>query len=88
MITDSQGHVVRTMKGTHELEKDEKPPDEEDIPLAATATQVQQQPTPAKKAEAESAEPGQPKKHSLGADQTRAYSGSIGTCGLTVRCAG
>jgi hypothetical protein len=62
VITDSQGHVVRTMKGTHELEKGDKPPDEEDVPLAATATQVQQQPTPAKKSEEEeAAELGQPK---------------------------
>ncbi len=34
VITDSQGRVVRTMKGLHELEKGEKPPEDEDIPPA------------------------------------------------------
>jgi photosystem II stability/assembly factor-like uncharacterized protein len=36
VITDSRGHVVRTMKGTHTLEPGEKPPDEEE----ALATQT------------------------------------------------
>ena len=35
VITDSQGHVVRTMKGTHTLDEGEKPPQDEDIPPAA-----------------------------------------------------
>jgi len=35
VITDAEGHVVRTMKGTHTLEKDESPPEEEDLPPAA-----------------------------------------------------
>ncbi len=61
-ITDSQGHVVRTMKGMHELEPGETPPDDEDVPLAATAPQVHERPTPAKKTEEEAAELGQPKK--------------------------
>ncbi len=34
VIADSQGHAVRTLKGTHELEEGEKPPEDEDIPLA------------------------------------------------------
>ncbi len=37
VITDSQGHVVRTMKGTHTLEEGEKPPAEEDVPPAELA---------------------------------------------------
>ncbi|HLI63065.1 MAG TPA: hypothetical protein VKV05_06675, partial [Terriglobales bacterium] len=35
VITDSQGRVVRTMKGTHTLEEGEKPPAEEDVPPPA-----------------------------------------------------
>jgi len=35
VITDSQGRVVRTMKGTHQLEEGEKPPDDEDVPPPA-----------------------------------------------------
>ena len=35
VITDSQGHVVRTMKGTRQLEEGEKPPDDEDVPPPA-----------------------------------------------------
>jgi hypothetical protein len=35
VITDSQGRVVRTMKGTHTLDESEKPPQDEDIPPAA-----------------------------------------------------
>ncbi|MFP5230936.1 MAG: VPS10 domain-containing protein [Acidobacteriota bacterium] len=35
VITDAQGHVVRTMKGTRTLEEDEVPPNEEDLPPAA-----------------------------------------------------
>jgi len=39
VITDSQGHVVRTMKGTRQLEAGEKPPpDDEDVPPAAMQT--------------------------------------------------
>jgi photosystem II stability/assembly factor-like uncharacterized protein len=32
VIADSQGHIVRTMKGTHVLEEGEKPPEDEDVP--------------------------------------------------------
>jgi photosystem II stability/assembly factor-like uncharacterized protein len=35
VIKDVAGHVVRTMKGTHALEPDEAPPEEEDLPPAA-----------------------------------------------------
>jgi photosystem II stability/assembly factor-like uncharacterized protein len=39
VITDSQGRVVRTMKGTRQLEEGEKPPpDDEDIPPPAMQT--------------------------------------------------
>ena len=62
VITDSQGRVVRTMKGTHPLEQGEKPPEDEDIPSPATPTQTQQQPTSAKgTAESETTELGEPK---------------------------
>lgn len=35
VITDSQGHAVRTMKGLHELREGEKPPEDEEVPPAA-----------------------------------------------------
>jgi photosystem II stability/assembly factor-like uncharacterized protein len=39
VITDSQGRVVRTMKGTRQLEEGEKPPvDDEDVPPPAMQT--------------------------------------------------
>lgn len=37
VIADSQGHIVRTMKGTHPLDEGEQPPEDEDIPPAAQA---------------------------------------------------
>jgi photosystem II stability/assembly factor-like uncharacterized protein len=37
VVTDAQGHVVRTLKGTHTLEEGETPPNEEDLPPAAGA---------------------------------------------------
>ncbi len=37
VIADLQGHIVRTMKGTHQLEEGERPPDDEDVPPAAQA---------------------------------------------------
>ena len=46
VITDAQGHVVRTLKGTHTLEEGETPPNEEDLPPAAGApvkTRAEQQ---------------------------------------------
>jgi photosystem II stability/assembly factor-like uncharacterized protein len=47
VVTDSQGHVVRTMKGLHELREGEKPPEDEDVPPAeatgaATSRQSEQ----------------------------------------------
>jgi photosystem II stability/assembly factor-like uncharacterized protein len=38
VITDSVGHVVRTMKETHTLEPGEAPPEDEDLPPAAGST--------------------------------------------------
>jgi hypothetical protein len=35
VITDADGHVVRTLKGTRELEPDQSAPNEEDLPPAA-----------------------------------------------------
>ncbi len=37
VIKDATGHVVRTMKGTHTLDPDEAPPEDEDLPPAAGA---------------------------------------------------
>ncbi len=37
VIKDAEGHTVRTMKGTHELPPGATPPDEEDLPPAASA---------------------------------------------------
>jgi photosystem II stability/assembly factor-like uncharacterized protein len=37
VITDAQGHVVRTLKGKHTLEPGETPPEEGDLPPAAGA---------------------------------------------------
>ena len=42
VITDSQGRVVRTMKGKHELGEGEKPPVDEDVPAAAESAQPAQ----------------------------------------------
>ena len=42
VITDSQGRLVRTMKGTRQLEEGEKPPpDDEDVPPPAMLTAAQ-----------------------------------------------
>ena len=38
VITDSQGHEVRTMKGTHTLEPGETPPEDEDLPPAVQSS--------------------------------------------------
>jgi photosystem II stability/assembly factor-like uncharacterized protein len=86
VIADAQGHAVRTMKATHELDQGEKPPEDEDIPPAArtessaprgtqraeqeavkpahaaTPSQAQQQIAPAKSAEKEESQVGQPAK--------------------------
>jgi photosystem II stability/assembly factor-like uncharacterized protein len=35
VVKDAEGHVVRTMKGTHTLDPDEAPPEDEDLPHAA-----------------------------------------------------
>ncbi len=37
VIKDAAGHVVRTMKGTHTLDPDEAPPEDEDLPTASQA---------------------------------------------------
>ncbi len=37
VIADSQGHVVRTLKGKHKLEQGEQPPEDEDIPHVVQA---------------------------------------------------
>jgi hypothetical protein len=52
VIKDASGHVVRTMKGTHTLDPDEAPPEEEDLPPAAES----QPPTTAHGARAEQQE--------------------------------
>ncbi len=41
VITDSQGRAVRTMKGTRELDQDETPPADEDIPLPEETQKAQ-----------------------------------------------
>ena len=41
VITDSQGHAVRTMKGMRELDQDETPPADEDIPVPAETQKTQ-----------------------------------------------
>ncbi len=78
VITDSQGHVVRTMKGMHQLEPGEKPPDEEEAsetetsmanaqPLQRTEA-LPQRPAPSTQTQQQvmpekaEAEPGQPKE--------------------------
>ena len=55
VISDADGHVVRTLKGTHELEPDEAPPDEDDLPPAARAQESSQ--SAAKRPEQEEAKP-------------------------------
>ncbi len=77
VIADSQGHVVRTMKGRHALEPGEKPPEEEEASQAETTGKGQalqteagpEQPAPSTQtqqqvepAKAGEAEPGQPKE--------------------------
>jgi photosystem II stability/assembly factor-like uncharacterized protein len=44
VIKDAQGHVVRTLKGTHPLERGEAPPEEGDLPPAAGAPPQSQAP--------------------------------------------
>jgi hypothetical protein len=41
VITDSQGRAVRTMKGVRELDQDETPPADEDIPLPEETQKTQ-----------------------------------------------
>jgi photosystem II stability/assembly factor-like uncharacterized protein len=53
VITDAQGHVVRTLKGTHPLEPGEAPPEEGDLPPAAGA----KEPTEAAHPEQKEAKP-------------------------------
>jgi len=55
VITDSQGRVVRTMKGTHALEEGEKPPEDEDVPPPAM-----QGPSSAQRAEQRAIHPAEP----------------------------
>jgi len=44
VIKDAQGHVVRTLKGTHQLEEGEKPPiGEEDVPPPAMKVMAQKE---------------------------------------------
>lgn len=57
VISDSQGDVVRTMKGMRELDADEHPPEDEDVPppsMAASARANQERP------EQQEAKPSQP----------------------------
>jgi len=61
VITDAQGHVVRTLQGTHTLEPGEPPPEEGDLPPAAgtpaqTAHPEQQEAKPPQGAPATQAE--------------------------------
>ncbi|HEX4037329.1 MAG TPA: hypothetical protein VHX37_04650 [Acidobacteriaceae bacterium] len=56
VITDAEGHVVRTLKGTHPLERGEAPPEEGDLPPAAGA----QPPAEAAHPEQQEAKPAQP----------------------------
>jgi hypothetical protein len=46
VIADSQGHAIRTLKGTHGLDEGEKPPEDEDIPPAAPTWPAAQGRTP------------------------------------------
>lgn len=55
VITDSQGHVVRTLKGTHALEEGEKPPADEDVPPPAV-----QVPSSAQRMEQKAVHPAEP----------------------------
>ena len=59
IIADAQGHTVRTLKGTHELEQGEQAPDEEELPPTPAPMQAQ---TEAKheRAQAEAVHPQQP----------------------------
>jgi photosystem II stability/assembly factor-like uncharacterized protein len=52
VIKNAEGHVVRTMKGTHTLDPDEAPPEDEDLP----ATSQAQQPATAKSSRSEQQE--------------------------------
>jgi photosystem II stability/assembly factor-like uncharacterized protein len=64
VITDAAGHVVRTLKGTHDLEPGESAPNQEDLPPAAQAEaeahgkpqhaeQAEAKPAPAKSSQSE-----------------------------------
>ncbi|MGB9146472.1 MAG: hypothetical protein WCC14_11660 [Acidobacteriaceae bacterium] len=57
VITDAQGHVVRTMKGNRPAGRGAPPPEEEDLPPAATAMSSVAQ---AQKPEQQEAKPAQP----------------------------
>ncbi len=59
IIADAQGHVVRTLKGTHELDPDEAPPDEEELPPPTAPLQAELRSKP-ERGKAETVHPQQP----------------------------
>jgi len=74
VITDAQGHVVRTLKGTHPLEPGEAPPEEDDLPPAAgsqaqAAHSEQEEAKPAHGATASQAEQQPPPTRAKEADE-------------------
>jgi len=60
VITDADGHVVRTLKGTHELEPGQSAPNDEDLPPAAQAEAASAPSPKAERGEAKSAQPATP----------------------------
>jgi hypothetical protein len=60
VITDSDGHVVRTLKGTHELEPGQSAPNEEDLPPTAQTEASTPKSQNAEKGEAKSSQPATP----------------------------
>jgi photosystem II stability/assembly factor-like uncharacterized protein len=58
VIQDAAGHVVRTLKGTHTLDPDEAPPEDEDLPPAAESSAAA--PSRAQRAEQQEAKSAQP----------------------------
>src|ERR1019366_811008 len=58
VIQDAAGHIVRTLKGTHTLDPDEAPPEDEDLPSAAESSSPA--PAHAQRAEQQEAKSAQP----------------------------
>jgi photosystem II stability/assembly factor-like uncharacterized protein len=60
VITDTDGHVVRIFKGTHELDTGQSAPNEEDLPPTAQAEAANSKSSNVEKGEAKSSPPATP----------------------------